>query len=114
MISFAIPAVLLICSKRSSDTLTFNRAFKLPSAVGWVGNIVTVISALHQLGFLILPPSIPVTASGMSECPQVLRTHLPKPDSYAFGLLVSHLAVVGIISLLNWMIYAGKNHHIVT
>ncbi|KAI8651861.1 hypothetical protein NCS56_01402200 [Fusarium sp. Ph1] len=84
MISFAIPAVLLICSKRSSDILTLNWPFKLPSAVGWVANVVTVISALLQLGFFVLPPSILVTASSMT--------------------------VVGIISLINWMIYA-RNHY---
>ncbi|KAI8711345.1 hypothetical protein NCS52_01397400 [Fusarium sp. LHS14.1] len=91
MISFAIPAVLLICNKRSSDILTLSRPFKLPSAVGWVANVVTKISALLQLGFFVLPPSIPVTASRMNYWSVIL-------------------AVVGVLSLINWMIYA-KSHY---
>lgn len=67
MISFAMPAALLVWNKRSSDYLPADRTFKLPSIVGWIANTVTIFTAVLELVFFILPASLPVTGSNMSE-----------------------------------------------
>lgn len=65
--SCAFPAALLMYRKRSGKWLPKSRSFRLPSAVGWGANIITVCFAVLVLIFYNFPPEIPVTGSNMSE-----------------------------------------------
>lgn len=65
-ISYAFPAVLLMYRKRSKLWLPGDRAFKLPSVLGWSSNITTVCFAILVLIFYDFPPVMPTTGSSMS------------------------------------------------
>lgn len=71
-ISYAFPAVLLMYRKRSETWLPASAPFKLPGAVGWVVNIVTVCFAVVVLIFYDFPTVMPVTGSNMSEYCMIL------------------------------------------
>ncbi|OQE43616.1 hypothetical protein PENCOP_c003G06867 [Penicillium coprophilum] len=65
-ISYAIPAVLLMYRKRSEIWLPRDRAFRLPSVVGWSVNAITIGFAILVLIFYDLPTVLPVTGSNMN------------------------------------------------
>ncbi|KAL7946070.1 amino acid/polyamine transporter I [Trichoderma barbatum] len=67
MISFALPAALLIYRGRSEKVLPRKRAFKVPEIVGWACNIGTVIAAVIETVFFTFPTILPVTGSNMSK-----------------------------------------------
>lgn len=67
MISFAIPAALLIYRWRSKKVLPRKRAFKVPEILGWACNIGTVIAAVIETVFFTFPSVLPVTGSNMSR-----------------------------------------------
>ncbi|KAJ5174067.1 uncharacterized protein N7500_001998 [Penicillium coprophilum] len=64
-ISYAIPAALLMYRKRSEFWLPRDRAFRLPSVVGWSVNAITIGFAILVLIFYDLPTVLPVTGSNM-------------------------------------------------
>lgn len=66
-ITYAFPAALLMYRKRSSVWLPQNRYFKIPSLMGWLANITTVLFAIFTLVFYTFPVQLPVTASNMSK-----------------------------------------------
>jgi choline transport protein len=66
LITFAIPAALLLVRKRSARFLPTSRTFGLPSAFGWVANFFTVAFALVCIVFYDFPAVQPVTSSNMS------------------------------------------------
>jgi choline transport protein len=53
--------------KRSAHYLPETRKFKVPPALGWIANIVTVGFSLLCLVFWTLPTVFPVEPSNMSE-----------------------------------------------
>lgn len=67
MISFAIPAALLMYRRRSEKVLPRKRAFKVPEVVGWACNIGTVVAAVIQTVFFTFPTVLPVTGGNMSK-----------------------------------------------
>ncbi|KAF5724195.1 HNM1-choline permease [Fusarium mundagurra] len=67
MISFALPATLLIYQKRSSTFLPQSRGFRVPSPVGWICNFGTIVAAVIELVFFVFPGSLPVTAISMKK-----------------------------------------------
>lgn len=67
MISFAIPAALLIYRKRSEKVLPRKRAFKVPEMVGWACNVGTIVAAVIETIFFTFPTVLPVTGSNMSK-----------------------------------------------
>lgn len=67
MISFAIPAALLIYRRRSEKVLPRKRAFKVPEMVGWACNIGTIVAAVIETVFFTFPTVMPVTGGNMSE-----------------------------------------------
>ncbi|KAJ0427176.1 amino acid/polyamine transporter I [Aspergillus carlsbadensis] len=91
-ISFAIPAVLLILRRRAPHYLPSNRPFKVPTAVGYVSNIVCVIWAVILTVFFCFPTVLPVTGGNMN---------------YASVVLV----VMLLLGLANWFAYARKHYH---
>jgi choline transport protein len=66
-ITYAFPVVMLMYRKRSLQWLPDTRSFRLPSAVGWTTNAITVLFAIFVLVFYCFPVAMPVTASTMSE-----------------------------------------------
>jgi choline transport protein len=66
-ISFIIPAMLLIYQRRSEAYLPKNRAFALPSWLGWTTNMIVVVFASILSIFFLFPPFLPVTGTNMSE-----------------------------------------------
>lgn len=66
-VSYAFPAALLMYRKRSEVWLPRERSFRLPSAVGWSSNVITVCFAVLILIFYDFPIVMPVTGSNMSE-----------------------------------------------
>jgi len=66
-ISFIMPAALLIYRRRSPEFLPRNRAFRLPSIVGWVANISVVVFGLIFTVVFCIPPFKPVTPNSMSK-----------------------------------------------
>ncbi|KAL2202645.1 amino acid transporter [Sarocladium strictum] len=90
LLSFVIPSVLLMWHKRSDRVLPHERAFRVPSFVGWTSNVVTVIFGIIFAVFFTFPGGIPV--SGMTM-------------NYA----VAVIAIVGIMGAVNWFVYAKKH-----
>ncbi|KAF5672626.1 heterokaryon incompatibility (het-6OR allele) [Fusarium circinatum] len=66
MISFALPAALLIYQKHSSTFLPRSRGFRVPDPVGWICNFGTIVAAVIELVFFMFPLSLPVSALSMS------------------------------------------------
>ncbi|KAK4085270.1 uncharacterized protein Triagg1_260 [Trichoderma aggressivum f. europaeum] len=91
MISFAIPAALLIYRRRSQKVLPRKRAFKVPEILGWACNIGTVIAAAIETVFFTFPSVLPVTGSNMN-----------------YAVVV--LAVIAIVMVGNWIAFARKNY----
>ncbi|KAL6817113.1 amino acid transporter [Trichoderma sp. SZMC 28015] len=91
MISFAIPAALLIYRRRSEKVLPRKRAFKVPEVLGWACNIGTVIAAVIETVFFTFPSVLPVTGSNMN-----------------YAVVV--LAVIAIVMVVNWIVFAKKHY----
>ncbi|SCO08417.1 related to HNM1-Choline permease [Fusarium fujikuroi] len=91
MISFALPAALLIYQKRSSTFLPQCRGFRVPDPVGWICNFGTIIAAVIELVFFVFPSSLPVSALSMNYASVVLLVLL-------------------LFSVSNWFIFA-KQHY---
>ncbi|KEF62511.1 uncharacterized protein A1O9_00484 [Exophiala aquamarina CBS 119918] len=91
-ISFIMPAALLIYRRRSSAFLPENRAFRLPSIVGWTANIVVVVLGLIFTVVFCIPPFRPVTPSSMNYSSVMI--------GIAFFLV-----------LINWFVHGKKHYH---
>ncbi|KAL7933052.1 amino acid transporter [Trichoderma chlorosporum] len=89
MISFAIPAALLIYRRRSEKVLPRKRAFKVPEIMGWACNIGTVVAAVIETVFFTFPSVLPVTGSNMN-----------------YAVVV--MAVIAIVMAVNWIVFAKK------
>ncbi|KAI4599993.1 hypothetical protein KJ359_001094 [Pestalotiopsis sp. 9143b] len=85
-ITYAVPAVLVIYRKRSKKVLPRDRAFAVPDVLGYVANVVTVLTAVLALVFYNFP------------------TMLPSTD---YGAAV--LAVMALFGLINWVGHARKH-----
>ena len=109
IVSFAIPCFLLLIRKRGTELLPESREFKLPSWLGWICNITTVAAAVLETLFFDFPAAIPVTGSSMSESYPPLRLHpVARTDIPGYTCVV--LAVIAILSGLNWIFYARKHY----
>ncbi|UKZ79686.1 hypothetical protein TrVFT333_007446 [Trichoderma virens FT-333] len=91
MISFALPAALLIYRRRSEKVLPRKRAFRVPEILGWACNIGTVIAAVIETVFFTFPSVLPVTSSNMN-----------------YAVVV--LAVIVIVMVVNWIVFARKHY----
>ncbi|PNP52637.1 hypothetical protein THARTR1_06802 [Trichoderma harzianum] len=91
MVSFAIPAALLIYRRRSEKVLPRKRAFKVPEILGWACNIGTVIAAVIETVFFTFPSVLPVTGGNMN-----------------YAVVV--LAVIAIVMVVNWIVFARKHY----
>jgi choline transport protein len=70
IVSFAMPCALLMMRGRSERVLPSDRAFRVPSWLGWIANAMVVIAAFVETVFFDFPAAIPITVSSMSEsCP---------------------------------------------
>jgi choline transport protein len=89
-ITYAIPPAINCLQGRSK--LPDARPFKLPSALGWLANLVGIAFALLTTVLFVFPPFLPVSGSNMNYC------------IVAFG-------VVLVISGLQWVVDGRKNFH---
>lgn len=111
-VSYAFPAALLMYRKRSEIWLPRDRSFRLPSAVGWSSNIITVCFAVLILIFYDFPIVMPVTGSNMSEhfsslCKRLKRLLI---SFYVVDYTSAVLGVMAIFAGINWAIYARKKY----
>ncbi|KAH5014016.1 hypothetical protein HBI63_207100 [Parastagonospora nodorum] len=90
LITFAIPAALLLLQRRPARLLPKTRTFGLPRISGWIANFFTVGFALVCLVFYDLPAILPTTASNMNYSPAVI-------------------GIVCILMALNWVFWARKH-----
>ena len=65
-ISFALPALLLVLRRRAPHYLPPKRDFKIPSAIGYMANLVCIAWAVVMTVFFTFPSSFPVTGGNMS------------------------------------------------
>lgn len=67
LVTFAFPAALLLLRRRSARFLPETRAFRLPSAFGWLANACSVGFSLLCFVCYNLPSVLPVHPSNMSK-----------------------------------------------
>ncbi|KAJ4131373.1 hypothetical protein NW754_007749 [Fusarium falciforme] len=91
MLSFSIPALLLMLRKRSADVLPSGRFIQLPNLVGWIANMTVVIFAVIETIFFNFPPTYPTTGSSMNYASVVLF-------------------VTFMFAVLNWFLYARRHY----
>ncbi|KAL9567411.1 hypothetical protein ACKAV7_008486 [Fusarium commune] len=90
-LSFVIPTALLLYQRRSETYLPKDRAFRLPSVLGWVVNVWVVGLATVLSTFFLLPPFLPVTAGTMN-----------------YNCVI--LGIAAMLGVLNWMLHARKHY----
>lgn len=106
--TYAIPAALLLWQRRSSQYLPPHRPFRLPSILGWVVNIATVIFALVVVVFYNFPVVLPVTGSNMSGSRPAVTL-----NDFADSLPDYASAVIGVMLIfaaINWFVHARKHY----
>lgn len=69
VLSFTMPAMLLLWRKRSVSVLPMNRPFRLPRLVGWTANVLVIIFGVLFTVFFSFPAAMPVSGSSMSMSP---------------------------------------------
>lgn len=67
MMTFLMPAALLLYRKRSAIYLPPTRPFALSNVVGYSANIVVVLFALLTIIFFNFPAFLPTTTASMSK-----------------------------------------------
>lgn len=67
MVSFAIPASLLMFRRRDESVLPKSRAFAVPNRLGWLCNSIVVLFTIVEVVFFNFPTFSPVSGSSMSE-----------------------------------------------
>lgn len=67
MVSFAIPALLLMIRRRDETVLPRSRAFAVPDWLGWLCNLTVVLFTVIEVIFFNFPTFLPVTGSSMSK-----------------------------------------------
>ena len=67
MLSFAIPCFMLLLQRRSKSVLPEDRVFKAPEWIGWLSNVIVIVSAIIQTVFFSFPTTYPVSGSNMSK-----------------------------------------------
>ncbi|KXJ87192.1 amino acid/polyamine transporter I [Microdochium bolleyi] len=91
LVSFAIPAALLLWHRRSPVVLPADRPFRVKAFIGWSANIFTVVLSIVFAVIFTFPGAIPVTGNSMN---------------YASAVI----AAVGILGGLNWIFYARRHY----
>lgn len=66
IVSFAMPCILLMMRGRSDQVLPSDRAFSVPSWLGWTANAIVVIAAIVETIFFDFPAAIPISVSSMN------------------------------------------------
>jgi len=66
-LTFFVPTVLLIYHRRSDNILPPTRSFQLPSWLGWICNIVTVLFTFITTSFMLLPATANPGVNSMSK-----------------------------------------------
>lgn len=76
IVSFAMPCTLLILRGRSARVLPTDRAFRVPSWLGWIANAIVVIAAIIGTIFFDFPAALPISIASMSKFSSTLRSRL--------------------------------------
>jgi choline transport protein len=67
LLSFIIPAALVVYRRRAETYLPSKRTFRVPGWLGWASNVWAVIMPSIQCIFFLFPQFLPVTAANMSK-----------------------------------------------
>ncbi|KAI5460331.1 gaba permease [Mariannaea sp. PMI_226] len=87
-ITYTIP--LAINCARGRKALPESRPFKLPGVLGWIMNLVGIITTSLTTVLFLFPPFVPVTVSNMNYC------------VIAFGFII-------VVSTIHWFVDGRKN-----
>lgn len=109
MVSFAIPALLLMIRRRDESVLSISRAFMVPSWFGWLCNLTVVLFAVVEVVFFNFPTFLPVGGSSMSELLLSCCFRKAVADNLTDYTCVV-LAVMGVFTTGNWFWHARKHY----
>lgn len=110
MVSFAMPCLLLMMKKRSSDVLPNRRPFKLPSAIGWIVNAIVVAFAVVEIVFFEFPSALPVSGSSMSKLCNFINSYTTWLTDSTIDYASAVLAIMAGFGLINWYAYARRHY----
>ncbi|GAB7334202.1 hypothetical protein MBLNU13_g06259t2 [Cladosporium sp. NU13] len=91
IVSFSMPCALLMLRGRSERVLPRDRAFSVPSWLGWIANAVVVIAAIIETVFFDFPAAIPISVASMNYTCVVL-------------------AALAILSCVNWFAHGRRSY----
>ncbi|OAL44418.1 hypothetical protein IQ07DRAFT_251236 [Pyrenochaeta sp. DS3sAY3a] len=91
-VTLAAPSAMLLYRRRNPRYLPTNRPFKVPNAIGWACNIISVLYAILAAVFFQFPFTPEVTWTNMNYC----------------SLVVVLSCICG---LLTWFIHARNHYH---
>lgn len=86
-VSYGIPVAVCLASRRRNLP---ERAFALPSWLGWTANVIGLVYTIVTTVLFLFPPALPVSGSTMNYC-------------------VVAFAVILIISTIQWIVDGRKN-----
>jgi amino acid transporter len=86
-VSYGIPIALNLAYLRGKLP---ERAFKLPSVLGWAANIIGLVYTIVTTVLFVFPPAIPVTGTTMNYC-------------------IVAFAIIILISAVQWIVDGRKN-----
>ncbi|KAI9934568.1 hypothetical protein ASPWEDRAFT_175295 [Aspergillus wentii DTO 134E9] len=86
-LSYAMPIAVNCLQGRNSLP---ERKWKLPSAVGWVADMISLSYILLTTVLFLFPPALPVTGSNMNYC-------------------IAAFAIIVIVSVFQWFVDGHKN-----
>jgi amino acid permease (GABA permease) len=86
-VSYGIPIALNLAYLRGKLP---ERAFKLPSILGWAANIIGLVYTIVTTVLFVFPPAIPVTGTTMNYC-------------------IVAFAIIILISAVQWIVDGRKN-----
>jgi choline transport protein len=114
IVSFAMPCALLMMRGRSEHVLPSDRAFSVPSWLGWVANAVVVVAAIIETIFFDFPAALPISVSSMSKSkairqslePGILRMVADQVPDYTCVVL----AALAMLSCINWFAHGRRSY----
>ena len=110
IVSFAMPCALLMLRSRSERVLPTDRAFRVPSWLGWIANTVVVIAAIIETIFFDFPAAIPISIASMSESYDVFAFDIGTAANLIPDYTCVVLAALAILSCVNWFAHGRRSY----
>jgi choline transport protein len=113
VVSFAMPCALLMTRGRSEHVLPSDRAFRVPSSIGWIANAMVVIAAIVETVFFDFPAALPISVPSMSEFSPALTLRIGLSRTFtdlAPDYTCVVLAALAVLSCVNWFAHGRKSY----